>query len=129
MPAQSPSFEDLLNAVIATESSGNPNARGKAGELAYADFAGHGLRYGINDPRMLLDPNTNKAVGSRILTDLLKKYKGNVGLALSAYNAGPGAVDKGKVPESTSQYIDKVMSHWAISQPSFGGCGRNLGKC
>src|SRR6185312_5921704 len=67
-------------------------------------------RYGVSDPRTLLDPNVNKAVGSRILTDLLKRYNGNVGLALAAYNAGPGAVDKGSVPTSTSDYVRKVMS-------------------
>ena len=106
-----PTFTDLINAIIATESSGNPKARGKAGELGLMQISpSTGQRYGVKDPRMLLDPATNKAVGSKILTDLLKKYKGNIGLALAAYNAGPGAVKSNVVPAAATGYVNKVLS-------------------
>ncbi len=110
MPEQ-PTFQDLINAVIQTESSGNPHARGKAGELGLMQILpSTGQRYGVRDPRMLLDPKINKAVGGRILTDLLKRYKGNVGLALAAYNGGPEAVKSNVVPAAATGYVNKVLS-------------------
>jgi len=109
VPTQ-PTFDDLISAAIQTESSGRANARGKAGELGLMQIKPETARdYGIKDPRLLLDPRINKAVGSRLLSDLLKKYHGDVRKALEAYNAGRGRVDKGKIPASALTYADKVL--------------------
>ena len=61
------------------------------------------------DPR---DPAQNIDAGARLLRDLLIKYDGDVVKALSAYNAGAGAVDRyrGMPPYAETQnYVDKVI--------------------
>ncbi len=113
-----PTFDDLIQAMIQSESSGRPDARGAKGELGLLQIMPKTAKdYGITDPRMLLDPKINKAVGSRILIDLLKKYRGDVHKALEAYNAGRGRVDKGRVPASSIAYADKVIGR-AGARPS-----------
>jgi soluble lytic murein transglycosylase-like protein len=61
------------------------------------------------DPR---DPAQNIDAGARLLRELLIKYDGDVVKALSAYNAGAGAVDRyhGMPPYAETQnYVDKVI--------------------
>jgi len=41
----------------------------------------------------LNDPETNIKIGTKYISDLLKKYNGNIGLSVAAYNAGIGNVD------------------------------------
>ena len=110
MPIQQPTLDDLIQAMIQTESNGRTNAVGKKGELGLLQIEPKTAKdHGITDPRLLLDPKINKAVGMRIFSDLLKKYRGNVRKALEAYNAGRGRVDKGRVPASSIAYADKVI--------------------
>ena len=61
------------------------------------------------DPR---DTAQNIDAGARLLRELLIKYGGDVVKALSAYNAGEGAVDRyrGMPPyRETQDYVDKVI--------------------
>lgn len=66
--------------------------------------------YGVEDPT---DPRSNVMAGAQYVKDLLGRYKGNMELALSAYNAGPTAVRRagGKVPQikETQEYLKKVL--------------------
>ncbi len=58
----------------------------------------------------------NAAGGARYLRELLIRYKGDSRLALAAYNAGPGAVDRFRdVPpyRETQQYVDRVLHEYA----------------
>jgi soluble lytic murein transglycosylase-like protein len=65
---------------------------------------------GIADP---FDPQENVHCGSSYLHSLLRRYHDNVTLAVAAYNAGPGAVDRyhGVPPYAeTRAYVTRVLS-------------------
>jgi soluble lytic murein transglycosylase-like protein len=98
----------LIVSVIRAESSGNPSAvspKGAKGLMQLADSTAED--YGVSDS---FDPAENIHAGSKLLRRLLDKYQ-DVTLALAAYNAGPGNVDKyGGVPpfKETQDFVARV---------------------
>jgi soluble lytic murein transglycosylase-like protein len=100
----------LLAALVKQESNFNPNAKsgvGAKGLTQLMDATARGL--GVTDS---FDPAQSLEGGARFLGGLLKQFNSNESLALAAYNAGPGAVQKyGGVPpyEETQRYIPKVL--------------------
>lgn len=57
----------------------------------------------------------NIQIGTKYLCQLLKRYQGNMILALAAYNAGPGAVERyhGIPPYvETENYIERIINNW-----------------
>ena len=83
---------DLVRAVMQVESAFNPLARSAKGALGLMQLMPATLRqFSVINP---FDPADNVRAGVRYLRELLDRYQNNEELALAAYNAGPGAVDK-----------------------------------
>lgn len=102
---------NLVKAVIRVESGGDPSAVSTAGAMGLMQLMpGTARAYGVANP---WDPEQNVAGGAKKLSDLLREYKGNVSLALAAYNAGSGAVARYKgIPPyaETGAYVNSVLT-------------------
>jgi len=103
----------LVAAIVATESGFTPDAvspKGAKGLMQVLPDVGEA--YGAGD---LCDPYANVDVGSRYFGSLLAEYRGDVEMALAAYNAGPAAVTRyGGVPPypETRDYVREVLARY-----------------
>lgn len=101
---------DLVRAVVQVESAYNPNARSPKGAKGLMQLMpATALRFGVANP---YNPAENVRAGVAYLRQLLNRYGNNEKLALAAYNAGPGAVDRygENVPpyRETQNYVSRI---------------------
>ena len=103
----------LVSAVISVESAFDSAAVSPKGARGLMQLMPQTARaYGVRDVH---DPRQNVEGGVAYLRDLTKRYKGNLKLALAAYNAGPAAVTRaGGVPRyrETLDYLEKIEARY-----------------
>jgi len=101
---------NLLAAQLYAESGFNPFAQSPAGAQGIAQFMpGTAEAYGLDDP---FDAEQAIQAQARLMRDLLDRFGGRPALALAAYNAGPGAVERyGGIPPyaETRAYVAKIL--------------------
>ena len=109
---------ELVKAVMQVESAFNPYARSPKGALGLMQLMpATAQRFGVKNP---FDPRENVRGGVAYLRQLLDRYENNEQLALAAYNAGPGAVDKygQSVPpyKETRNYVKQISRMTEVSE-------------
>jgi len=119
---------ELLKAVIATESgfdAGAVSPKGAVGLMQVMPATAE--RFGVAGDRKtptakkLADPRTNIRTGARYLRHLLDLFPGRLELALAAYNAGEGAVQRAgnRIPNyrETQNYVKTVLQLYGLLRP------------
>lgn len=119
---------ELLKALIATESGFDAAAVSPKGAVGLMQvMPATAARYGVAAERnlsvhkKLTDPRTNIGAGARYLRYLIDLFPGRLELALAAYNAGEGAVQRAgnRIPNyrETQNYVKTVMQLYAMLKP------------
>ncbi|MCK5829953.1 MAG: lytic transglycosylase domain-containing protein [Methylococcales bacterium] len=109
--------EQLLHAIIRTESAYNEKAVSSAGAVGLMQLMPKtAVRFGVHDRE---NAAQNIEGGARYIQFLMKKFKSNINLVLASYNAGEGAVIKyhNSIPPypETQNYVRKVLKYYKHS--------------
>jgi soluble lytic murein transglycosylase-like protein len=112
----------LLAGLVMQESNFNPRAQSGVGAKGLTQLMdATARRLGVTDA---FDPAQSLDAGAKFLGGLLAQFHGDEKLALAAYNAGPGAVQKfGGIPpyQETQRYVPKVLGYAAQFRRIMGG--------
>jgi soluble lytic murein transglycosylase-like protein len=104
----------LVDAVVLIESAGDPGAVSPKGAMGLMQLMpARAASLGVRDA---FDPAENLDAGVRHLRELLDRYRGNLSLALAAYNAGAEAVRRhGGIPpyRETQDYVRRILARYA----------------
>jgi len=128
----------LIYSIMKAESNFKENAissSGAKGLMQLMDSTATEIANEINEPLIeeesLLEVEKNIMIGTKYYSNLLKKYEGNMLLALAAYNAGIGNVDKWieegiikfdgsdieNIPfKETNMYVRKIINNYKMYQ-------------
>ncbi|MDX1711867.1 MAG: lytic transglycosylase domain-containing protein [Rhodovibrionaceae bacterium] len=102
--------EALIAALVMIESGGNPDAKSRKGALGLGQLMPEtARRYGV---RNSLNPRENLRGSAAYLSDLIDMFRGDLVLALAAYNSGEGTVLRYQgVPPypETRAYVPRVL--------------------
>ena len=120
---------ELLQALIATESGFDASAVSPKGAVGLMQvLPSTAARFGVAADRTatiekkLTDPRINLAAGSRYLRYLFNLFPGQLELALAAYNAGEGAVQRAgnTIPNilETKNYVKTVIQVYRLLKPA-----------
>ncbi|MCA1616007.1 MAG: lytic transglycosylase domain-containing protein, partial [Acidobacteria bacterium] len=106
----------LLYAIMHRESAFKKRALSHKGARGLMQLMpGTAARFGVRD---IFDPAQNIEGGARYMSWLLRRFDGDVRLALAGYNAGEGAVDKygRRVPpyRETQEYVRRISERYAL---------------
>lgn len=109
----------LFESLVAAESSFDPNVTSRAGAMGLSQLMPATARgLGVSNP---YDPEQNLMAGAKYLSQMLAKFGGDPKLALAAYNAGPGAVERaGGVPpyRETQNYVKRILERYEAVRKS-----------
>jgi polyhydroxyalkanoate synthesis regulator phasin len=101
----------LLKAIAMVESNQNPRAVSPAGASGlFQLMPATAKAFGVSDP---FDPAQSAQGGVAALAENLTRYKDDLGLALGAFNGGPGAIDRNRIRPETAAYVTKVLDKFA----------------
>jgi len=116
------SVNPIIQKIIMTESSGNPDAvnkrTGAKGLMQIMDNTAKKPGFGVDPLEDPFDPIENVRFGTQYFNAMLNRYDNDTVSALAAYNWGPGHVDKwrkkgsnfDKLPKETQNYINKILN-------------------
>ena len=116
----------LLASIVEAESGFRPDAvsnKGALGLMQLMPLHFAATETSTDTPIDPLDPAVNLNLGARYLRDLGKRYDGDLELALAAYHAGPGTIDRfGGVPpyRETRTYVGRVLKLYSDHQREVG---------
>jgi soluble lytic murein transglycosylase len=134
---------NLLRALVAAESGGDPDAVSRAGAIGLcqvmpATAAEQATRLGMTDYARgrLQEPAVNLRLGASFLARMLRRFDGEVAYAVAAYNAGPTRVIRWRAaapttatPEQvvlqegfaeTRGHLQKVLRYWGAYRERYG---------
>lgn len=107
----------LIHAIISVESRWNPNAVSRKGAMGLMQLMpATAAMLGIIDA---FDPRENVLGGTRYLSKLIRQFKGDLRLAVAAYNAGPAAVLRRRAMQAfpeTRHYVRRVLSRYRFAR-------------